>query len=173
MPKRANFTSIRVIAGTLAAAALLCFNTTVSSATECEERTAQPGHWYYRWDLTLHRECWFLVPAEVTTETPVSAPPAATVGDDYRQSQPNTTPGRSGEATQSTPEPARRNKTARRERPQFAPPPATTGAADQHDQPKQDVRDEKQVSPFNEADRESLFQDFVKWQLDRNLFGRP
>jgi hypothetical protein len=170
MPERANSSS-GFTAGTLAAAALLCLNTTASSATECQERTAEPGHWYYRWDWTLHRQCWFLVPAEVTTETPVSA---ATVGDDSRKSRPNTIPDRSGEATQSTsPEPARRNKMVRREPPQIAPPPATTGAADRRDQPKQYVRDEKQVSPFNETDRELLFQDFVKWELDRNLFGRP
>jgi hypothetical protein len=173
MPERANSLASGFIARTLAAAALLCLNTTASSAAECQERTAEPGHWYYHWDLTLHRQCWFLVPAEATTETPVSAPPAVMVGDDSRKSHPNTIPDRSGEATQSaSPEPARRNKTVRRERPQIAPP-ATTGAADRHDQPKQSVRDEKQVSPFNEADRESLFQDFVRWQLDRNLFGHP
>jgi hypothetical protein len=31
--------------------------------------------------------------------------------------------------------------------------------------------DEKQDSPVNEADREALFQEFLKWQLDRNLYG--
>jgi hypothetical protein len=32
---------------------------------------------------------------------------------------------------------------------------------------------EKQDLPLSEADGEALFQNFVKWQLDRNLFGRP
>jgi hypothetical protein len=110
----------------------------------------------------------------VTTETPVSAPPVATAGDDSRKSQPSPIPDKSGGATQSnSPEPARRDKTARRERPQIAPPLATTGAGDRRDQPKQSASDERQVPPFNEADRELLFQDFVKWQLERNLFGRP
>jgi hypothetical protein len=168
MPERADSL---IMASTLAAAVLLCLNATASSATECQERAAEPGHRYYHWDWPLHPECGLFGPAEVTTETPVSA---ATTGDDSRKSNPNTIPGRSAEATQSnSPEPARRHKTVRRERPQIAPPLTTTGAADRGDQPKQSASVEKQVSPFNEADRESLFQDFVKWQLDRDLFGRP
>lgn len=202
MPARANSLKSAFIAGMLAAAALLSFNTTASSATEClgqpHLRTAEPGHWYRRSDRTRHRRCWFFVPAEVTTDRPMPAPPAATVADDSRQSwpfftpgflqpppsppqqmevpqtQPNTTPDRSVEATQAvSPRPARRNKTVRRKRPSIAPPPMTTGAADRRDQPKQTASDEKQDSPLSEADREALFQDFVKWQLDRNLFGRP
>lgn len=66
-----------------------------------------------------------------------------------------------------------RDKTLRRGRPPIAPPPTTTGAADRRDQPKQSASDERQDSPIDGADRESLFQDFTKWQLDRNLFGRP
>jgi hypothetical protein len=90
------------------------------------------------------------------------------------QTQLNTTPDRSGEVTEViSPKPARRNKTVRRERPLIAPSPTTTGAADRRDRPKQSASDEKQDSPVNETDREALFQDFVKWQLDRNLFGRP
>jgi hypothetical protein len=90
MPARANSTESAFIAGTLAAAALLGLNTTASSTTECLEnprlRSADPGHWYYRSDRTRHRRCWFFVPAEVTADTPISAPPAAAVGDDSRQS---------------------------------------------------------------------------------------
>jgi hypothetical protein len=46
-----------------------------------------------------------------------------------------------------------------------------TGAAVRSDQPEQSS--EKQDLPLSEADGEALFQNFVKWQLDRNLFGRP
>jgi hypothetical protein len=190
------------IAGTLAAA-LLGLNTTASSAAECLEkpdlRTAEPGHWYYRSDRTLNRRCWFFEPAEVTANTPVSAPPATTVSDDSRQSwlsfftsgflqppspppqqsevletQPNTIPDRTGEVARSiSPKPARPYKTVRRERPQIAPPPATTGAAYRRDQPEQSASNKKQDSPLNAANREALFQDFLKWQFDKNLFGRP
>jgi hypothetical protein len=208
MPARANSLESAFIAGTLAAAALLGLNTTASSATECLEnphlRTAEPGHWYYRSDRTRHRRCWFFAPAEVTTDRPVSASPAATADDNSRQSwlsffipsflqppsptpqqvevpqqveapqtQPNAIPDRSGEAIQTiSPKHARRIKEVRRERPQIAPPPKTTGAADRRDQPKQIAGDEKQSLPLNVADREALFQEFLKWQLDRNLYGR-
>jgi hypothetical protein len=203
MPERANPLESAFIAGTLAVAAFFGLNATASSATECLEnpnvRTAEPGHWYYHSDRTRHRRCWFFVSAEVTADKPVSAPPAETVGDDapqqswlsffvsnflqppspppqmeVPQTQPSTVPDRSDEAAQTiSPTPARRNKTVRRERPQIAPAPTTTGAAERRDQPKQGASDEKQDSPLSEADRESLFRDFVKWQLDRNLFGRP
>jgi hypothetical protein len=202
MPERANSLASMFIAGTLAAA-LLGLNTTVSSAAECLEkpnlRIAEADRWYYRSDRTLNRRCWFFEPAEVTANTPVSAPPATTVSDDSRQSwlsffmpgflqppspppqqsealqtQPNTIPDRSDEAAQTiSPKPARPNKTVRRERPQIAPPPATTGAAYRRDQPEQSGSNEKQDSPLKTADREALFQDFLKWQFDRNLFGRP
>ncbi len=202
MPERASALESAFIVGTLAAAALLGLNTTASSATECFEnpdlRTAKPGHWYYYTDRTRRRRCWFLSPAEVTGDTPVSAPPAATAGDYSLQSllsyvtgfsqtpypppqqiavpqtQADPIPDRSGEATQTiSPRPARPNKTVRRERPQIVPLPVTTGAAVRHDQPEQSTSSEKQDLQLNEADREALFQDFVKWQLDRNLFGRP
>lgn len=203
MPERANALESAFIVGTLAAAALLGLNTTATSAAECLEnpdlRTAKPGHWYYRSDRTRHRRCWLFVPAELAADTQVSAPPAATVADyslqswlsyftaDFSQppspppqqmqvlqTEPNTFPDRSGEATQTiSPKPARLNKTVRRERPQIAQPPVTTGAAVRHDQPERSNDNQKQDLPLNEADREVLFQDFVKWQLDRNLFGRP
>jgi hypothetical protein len=64
-------------------------------------------------------------------------------------------------------QPARPDKTVRRERPQIAPPSATTGAADRRDRAEQSAGDEKRDSPPDEA----LFQDFVKWQLDRTWTG--
>ena len=203
MPARANSPESAFIAGMLAAVALLSLNTTASSATECPEsshlRIGEPGHWYYRSDRTGQRPCWFFVPAQVTADTPVSVPLAETVGGDSRQpwlsffmpsflqppsslpqqmevpqTQPSTIPDRSGKKIRSIlSKLAKRNKTVRQERQQIVPPPITTGAADRRDQPKQSASNEKQGSPLNGADRESLFQDFVKWQLDRNLFGRP
>jgi hypothetical protein len=186
MPARTNSLESAFIAGTLAAVTLLGLNTMASSAPECLEnpdlRAIKPGHWHYRSDRSLNRRCWFFVSAEGIVETPESAPPAATLGGDSRQpsqrevlqTQPNAIPDRSGEAPQSiSPKSARPNKTVRRDGSQIAPPPATTGAADQRDQPEQSANNEKQGSSLDEANRKALFQDFVKWQLDRNLFGRP
>jgi hypothetical protein len=257
MPEGANSLVSGLFAGTLSAAALVGLSTTASSATECLEnpdlRTAKLGHWYYHSDWTQHRRCWFFVPAEVTADTPVSAPPTAIVGDHSIQSllsyftasfsqppspppqqmevlqpKPNTIPDRSGEATQTispkptpnqtvgdysiqsllsyltasfsqppspppqqmevlqprpntipdrsgeapqaiSPKPARPNKTLVRERPQIAPPPTTTRVAVRRDQPEQSASNERPNLPLDEADREALFQEFVKWQLDRKL----
>jgi hypothetical protein len=63
------------------------------------------------------------------------------------------------------------------ERPRIEPPPATTGAAsaEQRDPPQRPAaeRNEKRDPPANVAEREALFQDFVKWQMETELFGRP
>ncbi len=196
MPEQANSLVFGLFAGTLASAALLGLDTTASSAAECLEnpplRTAKLGHWYYHSDRTAHRRCWFFVPAEVTADTPAYAPPAATVGDysiqallsyltasffqppppqmEVLQPKPNTIPDRACVATQTiSPRP---NRTAARERPQIAPPLTTIGAAVRRDQPEQSASNERpNLPPLNDADREALFQEFVKWGLDRKLFG--
>jgi len=112
----------------------------------------------------------------------VSTPPAATVDDYSLQSllsyftsgfsqpsspppqqmevlhpQPNGIPDQSGEATRTiSPKPARPNRTARRERPQTAPPPKTTGSAVPSDQPEQSASHEKR-DLLNKAAGEALF----------------
>jgi hypothetical protein len=95
-----------------------------------------------------------------------------------REAQQNTVANNSVEATQTiSPRLAKPNRTARWERPQITPPPATNGAAigDQRDPPQRPVaeKNEKRDPPPNVADREALFQDFVKWQMERQVFGRP
>jgi hypothetical protein len=179
MPGRTNSLGSAFIAVTLAAAALLGLNNTASSAPECLENpdlsAAEPGHWHYRSDRTRNRRCWFFVPADGTAETPVSAPPVTTLGNgsqQLQQTQPNVISDRSGEAPQTIlSKPPRSNDQVRRAQPQIASPPATTGAAAKRDLPEPSASNQKQDSPPN--DRKALFQDFVKWQLDKTLFGRP
>jgi hypothetical protein len=164
-------------------------------------RITQPGHWYYHSDRTQNRRCWYFEPAEeATANAAAPAAPATAANDDPQQSflsrlaaglsqtfssppqqretQPNSIPDNSGETAQTiSPRPAKPNKTVQRERPDIAPPPATTGAAtaERRDPPRQPGadRNEKRDPPLNVAEREALFQDFMKWQLDRNVFGRP
>jgi hypothetical protein len=183
MPGRTNLRESAFVAVTLAVAALLGLNTTASSAPECLENpdlsAAEPGHWHYRTDRTRNRRCWFFVPADGTAETPVSAPPAA-IGNGSQQpqqsealqTQPNAISDRSGEVPQTiSSKPSRFNNRIQRAQPQIASPPATTGAADRRDLPEPSASNQKGDSPLN--DRKALFQDFVKWQLDKTLFGRP
>jgi hypothetical protein len=165
-------------------------------------QVTQPGHWYYRLDRTLNRRCWHFEPAESAATTPASAAPAPAATDDAQpsffsrlaagfsqgfsppQQQNSIIPETSGESAQAvSPKPAKPTRAVRRERPHAAPSPTTTGAAadEPHDQPPQAAaaenhaaeKNEKHDPPINVAEREALFQDFIKWQMERNMFGRP
>jgi len=203
MPERANSLASAFIAGSLAAAAPLGLNPTASLAAECLEspdlRVIEPGHWYYHSDRTQNRRCWYFEPAEATTNAAAPAAPVATANEDSQQSllarvaaglsqtfsapppqretQSDSIPANSGEAAQTiSPKPAKPNKTVRRKQPDIAPPPTTTGsaAAERRDPPRQPAADRNDKDPPpNVAAREALFQDFMKWQLERNVFGRP
>lgn len=87
----------------------------------------------------------------------------------------NSMPDNSGEALQAiSPKPPKPARTVRREQPKTAPPPTTNGAAaERRDQSRQPAaeRSEKGDLPSDVAAREALFQDFVKWQTERTLFG--
>jgi hypothetical protein len=90
----------------------------------------------------------------------------------------NSIPDNSGEALQTiSPKSAKPAGTVRREQPKAAPPSTTDGAAivERRDQSRQPAaeKDEKRDPPTNVAEREALFQDFVKWQTERTMFGRP
>ena len=203
MPERANSLASAFFAGALVAAAILGLDATASAAADCLEnpdlRITQPGRWYYHSDRTQNRKCWYFQPAEVgppEATAGASASPPATAGREdsqqsllsrfateltqsfhsqpqQRESQQNSIPNNSVEATQTIAiRPAKPNGTARRDRPRIAPPPTTTGAA-QHSPPQPPAVDnnEKHEPPPNVAERELLFQDFVKWQMERDVFG--
>jgi hypothetical protein len=95
-----------------------------------------------------------------------------------QQPQESSNPNNAVESAQTiSSKPAKPARTARREQPKTPPPPTTNGAAtaERRDQSRQPAaeKNEKRDPPINVADREALFQDFVKWQMERNLFGRP
>lgn len=81
-----------------------------------------------------------------------------------------------GSATKTaSPKRPRASKVARRE--QIVPPPTTNGLAstDPRDQsPLQTAaeKDEKQAGQLTAAERQALFEDFLKWYRDRSVFGR-
>jgi hypothetical protein len=166
-----------------------------------DSRVTQPGHWYYRSDRTLNRRCWYFEPAEApaaaapsVAAVPSVAAAPATASDDQsllsrfaasfsqgfspQQPQQATVPDSAGEAVQTvSPKPAKPARTVQRERSQIVPAPTTNGAATAEHQasPSQPVasKDERREPPLDVAEREALFQDFMKWQLERNVFGRP
>jgi hypothetical protein len=207
----------RTVSVLLAATVLPGLNVTASAAGECLEnpnqRTTQPGHWYYHLDREQNRRCWFFQPSapqqpsasevrppEVPAYPPVATAPAAASQDSLLsrlaagvaqtfspppppQSAPlqYSAPEEPAEsATNGSPKSPRVGKVSRQ--PQAAPSlasspaPATNGYAGEgrqdQAQPAAAGKDEKQPPlPLNVAERESLFQDFMKWQRERTVFG--
>jgi alpha-beta hydrolase superfamily lysophospholipase len=105
---------------------------------------------------------------------------APTPQPQLQQTRQYNTPYLAGETAQTlSPKPAKSAPAVYGERPQTTPVPTTTGAAERHDQTastekkEKTDKNEKRDSPHNVAEREALFQDFMKWQLERNVFGRP
>jgi hypothetical protein len=69
-------------------------------------------------------------------------------------------------------------KIVRQDQPQLAPPPTTTGlvSAARGDQlPPQTAaeKDDKQAQQLTDAERQLLFEEFLKWYRDRGIFGQP
>jgi len=85
----------------------------------------------------------------------------------------------SGTVTRTTsPNHPRTNRIARQERSQIETPPTTNGiaSAERRDElPSQRTgeKDEKQKPQLSAADRETLFNDFLKWYTEKGVFGRP
>ena len=80
--------------------------------------------------------------------------------------------------TTTSPRHPRTNQIARREQPQIVPPPTTSGAASAERNDELLARptaekDQKNTPQLSAADREALFNDFLKWYRDRSIFGRP
>jgi hypothetical protein len=197
MSYRATSLVLAVFAGPLAAAVLLGMNWTVLAAEECIERpnqqTDQAGHWYYYTDRVRHRRCWYLDMSEVTASPPsfpdrVSSPNADSQSSWFSrfaaglaqtlpsEPQQNSAPDSSGTAVKPTP--PKHPKVARRERARIVPVTETTGAAiaEQHDQTSPQSmaeKDGKRPPQLSPADRQELFEDFLKWYMDKNIFGRP
>jgi hypothetical protein len=217
MPNRAkSFASALlggvIVTGVPAALVPLSLSVTASVAGEClespNERTTQPGHWYFHFDRTLNRRCWFFQPSEARSSDAKSS--EATAGPSAAAAPPATNqdsllsritagfsqglsplpqqqqyvppqagiPDEAGDAARASPKPPKAGRVSRREQPQTAAPPTTSGAArverspDQPQQPASGAdKDERPAAPVNVAEREALFQDFIKWQRDRTVFG--
>jgi hypothetical protein len=68
-------------------------------------------------------------------------------------------------------------KIARQDQPASAPPPTTTGlaGAERRNQTPQSTpeKDEKQARQLTEAERQSLFEEFLKWYRERGIYAQP
>jgi hypothetical protein len=85
----------------------------------------------------------------------------------------------SGSVTKSTsPRRSTTPKIVRQDQPALTPLPATTGLASterRNQTPPQSTveKDEKPPRQLTDAERQSLFEDFLKWYRDRGIYGQP
>jgi hypothetical protein len=189
-----------VFASSLAAAVVLAANCAVSAAGRCIEKPNQQidqaGHWYYYVDREHHRRCWFFETSEVTT-SPASSPDqvlsanadsqpawfsqlAAGLAQTFSfERQQNSGLEDSSRITKTTsPKHPKTNKIAKKERSRIVPLTETTGVAraesgDQLLPQPTSERNEIQSPQLTAADRNALYQEFLKWYVDRSILGRP
>jgi hypothetical protein len=188
-----------VYASSLAAAVVLGANWAVSAAGACIEKPNQQidqaGHWYYHVDREHHRRCWYFETSEVTT-SPAPSPDRLPANADSQPSwasqlaaglaqtfsferQQNSALDDSSTVTKaSSPKHPKTDKTAKKERSRIVPLPETTGVAstergDQLLPQSTSGKNEIQSPQLTDADREALYQEFLKWYVDRSILGRP
>jgi hypothetical protein len=66
------------------------------------------------------------------------------------------------------------HKIARQDQPQLAPPPMTTGLASTARRSElANEKDEKQARQLSDAERQSLFEEFLKWYRERGIYAQP
>ena len=178
--------------GLLAAAILLGSNRAAAAADDClagpTRPPAQGGHWYYHLDHASNRKCWYVVEPEARSPTaqaaePQPAPDAVpqplqpTFGAFFSSlgfpaAQPNT----AGDVRVAQPAPADDLKTdpaAPARRPSMMRQP--DGEAALAPKPHRPARarppaahaDEGSAPPLDQAERDALFQEFLRWRESR------
>jgi hypothetical protein len=189
-----------VYAGSLAAAVALGANWAASAAGGCiakpNQQIDQAGHWYYYTDREHHRRCWFFETSEVTT-SPVSSPDQAlsaaadsqpswfsrfsaglaqTVSSETQQ---NNAQDDSSTATKKHLLKASKDQqnSQRRAVPDRAASRdncvASTERGDQLLPQAASERNETQSPQLTASDRDALYEEFLKWYVDRSILGHP
>src|SRR5215471_4877893 len=196
---RANPLVPAVFASLLGAVIVLSTIGATLAAGACIEKPNRQfdraGHWYYHVDRVHHRRCWFLETSEVTSShsspNPVlssNAPSqpswfsrltAGLVQTFSAEPQQNTMLDDASTVTRTTsPKRPKTHKIVRTEQPRIAPLSKTNGAASierRNQFPLQSIAEtnEIQTPQLTAAGREALFEEFLKWYVDRSMFGRP
>jgi hypothetical protein len=187
MSKRVSYVPALCV-GLIAGAVTLAADYPALATDDClaspNQQLAPGGHWYYHTDRATNRKCWYLGASGAQTpaaETPqpqptVEATPQPTFGSFFSlmglpppatapQSDTPNSAGRNGEAARSddsrnvaapAPRPARRpdSQAALTPKPR-RPPPA---------RPPVGRADEQPASPSDQAERDALFQEFLRWK---------
>jgi hypothetical protein len=126
---------------------------------------------------TESQQSWFSRFASDVAKTFSNEPQQTSISSFSSEPPQTSIPDNSSTATKLTSSKhSRTNKMASRERPQIESPPATSGVAsterqDQLPQQANTEKNEKRSPQLSDADRQALFDDFLKWYRDRSIFG--
>jgi hypothetical protein len=125
------------------------------------------------------QQSWFSRFAADVAKTFSSEPRQSSISAFSSEQQQNSILDNSSTVTKlPSPKQSKSNKIVSRERSQIESPPTTNGvsSAERRDQlPSQRTgeNDEKRTPQLTASDRETLFNDFLKWYMDKGVFGRP
>jgi hypothetical protein len=171
---------------------MLGTNCAALAADDCLAGPDRPpalgGHWYYRLDQAANRKCWYLVgpaarapAAGVPAPPPVSeAPPLPTLGSFFSSlsagfpgsptaPQPDTTTGDARIMQNARPDDPRIDEATLGRQPRVARRPVSEASLvpkphrPAHARPPAEHADE-QAAPPSQAERDALFQEFLKWR---------
>jgi hypothetical protein len=181
MSKRVSCTPT-VSVGVLAAAIMLGANCAAFAADGClaapNRAPAPGGHWYYHFDRASDRKCWYL--AEPAAQPPVAqapqspeptAAPAQPSLSSFFSSlsagftPPPSPPGAAGDGRVVPPAPADERKAGEDE---SGRPARMALAAKQHRtvhlRPPAEHAEEPPAASLNQAERDVLFAEFLRWR---------
>jgi hypothetical protein len=166
---------------------MLGANTTLA-AGDCFAAPTRPpgpgGHWYFRLDRAKNRNCWYLVEPDVRRPTaeapqPPAEPAAQPFGSLFSlmglsspatgpQPDPANNPGRIGETAR--PDDPRNDGATQGSRPRMTRHPDAQAALTPKPRrppparPPADHADEQPASSPERAERDALFQEFLRWR---------
>jgi hypothetical protein len=187
MSKRVMSCVPPLCAGLFATAIMLGTDHAALAADDCLAGPSRPpapgGHWYYRLDHVNNRKCWYLVEPEVrapTTEAPqpqpsVEAAPPSSLGAFFSSLTAGFAGATTGTQPDSTGDP-RIVQTGRPDDPRSAeaapgrPPRVTRQETAPNPQrptrtkPPAEHADEGSSAPPSQAERDALFQEFLRWR---------
>jgi hypothetical protein len=187
MPKRL-IPCVLVTAGLLATAVALNPNSGLA-AGDCFAQPNRPpapgGHWYYHSDRVNNRKCWFLVeptmpPAEALAASPFadanlqptfpsffSSLAAGFAGTNPAGAPQGYANGDAGTAPTARPDDPDNDVALRARRPNPAHR-SSAALASQHRpssaRPRVDLEEERPAQPADQAQRDALFQEFMRWK---------
>jgi hypothetical protein len=169
--------------GLFATAILLGTNYPARAAGDClaePNRPAQGGHWYYRFDHANNRKCWYLVgpgaPTPVAAAPEPQQPPEPAPQPTFGSFFSSLTAGFPGPSSGPQPDAgdphgaqAARPDNLKNNEPESGRQPGMALASKQHRPahlrpPPVEHADEHPAQPVNQAERDALFQEFLRWK---------